>query len=52
MIQLDRTGKGKWAAYPSKLLSDTKLAVDDKDVVATLKTDADAALAQLLGVIP
>jgi hypothetical protein len=44
--------EGKQAARFSKLLSDVKLAVDDEDLVATLKTDADAALAQMLELIP
>ena len=50
--QFDPGEKGKQAKQISKILGAIKLDVDDKDVVATLKTDADAALAQLLGVIP
>jgi hypothetical protein len=44
--------EGEVSAYLNKLLGAVKFAVDDKDVVATLKTDADAALAQMLELIP
>lgn len=49
LLQLQGGEKGQLASQAGKLLKKVKLGTDDKDVVATMKADADLVLPLLLG---